>query len=113
MGNNLKTNGKVNNTYTKEMLMRDIASKCRRDINTVRRIYSALEENIAELLSSASSEVDVSIRLFEGITLDSTYVPEKVKLNNLTGETITAMSKIKPKANITRNYREKLTANNK
>ena len=95
------------------MLIRNIADVCHKDINTIRGIYNALEENIAKLLSSASSESDVSIRLFEGITLDSTFVPEKTKVNNLTGKVITATSKIKPKANITRSYCEKLTNYNK
>ena len=113
MGNSLKTQEKVKHTYTKDMLIRSIADTCRRDVSTVRNIYNALEENVAKLLSSASNEVDVSVRLFEGITLDSTFVPEKTKMNNLTGKVITSTSKIKPKANITRNYRNKLTTYNK
>lgn len=113
MGNSLKNQEKVKYTYTKDMLIRSIADTCRRDVSTVRNIYNALEENVAKLLSSASNEVDVSVRLFEGITLDSTFVPEKTKVNNLTGKVITSTSKIKPKANITRNYRNKLTAYNK
>ena len=113
MGNSLNTQDKVKHTYTKDMLIRNIADACHKDMSTVRIIYNALEENVANLLSSASSEADVSIRLFEGITLDSTFVPEKTKVNNLTGKVITSASKIKPKANITRNYRNKLTAHNK
>lgn len=113
MGNLLNTQDKVKHTYTKDMLIRSISDMCNKDIRTVRNIYNALEETIAKLLSSATLDTNVSIRLFEGITIDSTFIPEKTKVNNLTGEVITATSKIKPKANITRNYRNKLTANNK
>lgn len=127
-----KLNGqdKMKNTYTKEMLIKSIAEKCGKklsniridkedklrsgeEISIVRAIYNILEESIADILSSANSNTDVSIRLFEGITIDSKFIPEKTKVNNLTGKVITSASKIKPKANITRNYRNKLTLNNK
>lgn len=113
MSDSLKTQEKVKHTYTKDMLIRSIADTCHKDMGTVRIFYNALEENVAKLLSSATSDADISIRLFEGITLGSTFVPEKTKVNNLTGKFITATSKIKPKANITRSYRDKLTTNNK
>ena len=113
MKNSLKIQDKMKHTYTKDMLIRSIADACHKDIGTVRKIYNALEGNVAKLLSSATHDTDISIRLFEGITIDSTFVPEKTKVNNLTGKVITSASKIKPKANITRNYRNKLTANNK
>lgn len=113
MGSQLKTQDKIKNTYTKDMLIRSIAEDCRKDINSVRTIYNMLEKTIAKLLSSANPNTDITIRLFEGITIDSTFIPEKTKVNNLTGKVITSTSKIKPKANITRNYRDKLTANNK
>lgn len=113
MGNKTKVQDKVKNTYTKDMLIRNIAEKCNKDINAVRTFYHTLEETIAKLLSSANPNTDITIRLFEGITIDSTFIPEKTKVNNLTGKVITSKSKIKPKANITRNYRDKLTANNK
>ena len=113
MGDLLKTQDKVKHTYTKDMLIRSIADACHKDMGTVRNFYNVLEENVAKLLSSATPDTDVSIRLFEGITIDSTFVPEKTKVNNLTGNVITSASKIKPKANITRSYCNKLTTYNK
>lgn len=104
---------KTKRTYTKEMLVREIANECHSDLKMVRNIYNSLEENVFNILSSANPNTDTSIRLFEGISIGSTFVPEKIKINNLTGETITASSKIKPKANITRSYCEKLTNHNK
>ena len=105
MGNSLKNK----NTYTKDMLIKTIAQECRESVNIVRNIYNSLEQNIYDILSTADLDNDVSIRIFEGVTLDSSFIPEKTKVNNLTGEVIVATSKIKPKANITRSYCEKLT----
>lgn len=113
MNNLLKTQDKIKHTYTKDMLVRNIAEMCDENMSTIRNIYNLLEQNVAKLLSSANPNTDISIRLFEGVTLDSTFVPEKTKVNNLTGKVITATSKIKPKANITRSYCEKLTKHNK
>lgn len=100
-------------TYTKDMLVRSVADECGNELKTVRSIYNSLEDNVATILSSADSETDITIRLFEGISINSTFVPEKIKVNNLTGEKITTSSKIKPKAHITRNYCEKITSHNK
>ena len=109
----LANNGKTKITYTKDMLIKKIAEEYGIGVKIVRSIYNQLEEDIFEILSSANLNTDVSIRLFEGISIDSSFLPEKTKVNNLTGETIVASSKIKPKANITRNYCEKLTDYNK
>ena len=109
----MKDNNKAKTTYTKDMLVKRIASECGESSKTVRDIYNAIEEDVAKLLSCANENTDISIRLFEGITLDSTFLPEKEKLNNLTGETIMTLKKIKPKAHITRNYCEKITNYNK
>lgn len=100
-------------TYTKDMLVRNIAEECGNELKTVRSIYNSLEDNITALLSSANHDTDVMIRLFEGISINSTFMPEKIKVNNLTGEKITTTSKIRPKAHITRNYCEKLNNHNK
>lgn len=103
---------KIRRTYTKDMLVKKIVEESKKDVKTVRTVYNTLEGTIFEALSSADPDTDVSIKLFEGISLGSTFIPERTKVNNLTGETITASSKVKPKANITRNYCEKLTNHN-
>lgn len=95
----------------KENLIRDVAKKTNNNISDVKLIYNTLENLIFNILSSVDENEDVCIRLFEGISLDGKYVPEKTKKNNLTGESHFVESKIKPKFNITRSYCEKL--NNK
>lgn len=101
----------IKNTYTKEMIIRNISHKCGKEIKLVRDIYNALEYEIEHLLSSADPDTDIVLRLFEGISISSTFIPEQTKVNNLTGKMITSSSKIKPKANITRRYCEKITNN--
>ena len=96
--------------FTKECLIKDIAKSTNNNVSDVRNIYNALEKDIFHILSSVNQDRDVCIRLFEGISLDGTYIAEKTKKNNLTGEISLVESKIKPKFNITRSYIEKLNA---
>ena len=107
----LKDTEKTRHTFTKNMLIKDIAEDTEQEIKVVRTFYEKLEEAVFDALSSADENTDVSVRLFEGMVLNSEFVPSKKKVNNLTGETITTVSKIKPSAHITRYYRDKLTAN--
>lgn len=93
---------------TKENLIRNIAKETNKNINDVRDFYNSLENLVFDILSSVEINGDISIRLFEGISLDGIYIPEKTKKNNLTGEVNLVESKIKPKFNITRSYCEKL-----
>ena len=96
---------------TKDSLIRNIARKSNQKISDTKDFYDTLESIIFNTLSSVNESQDVCIRLFEGISLDGIYIPEKTKKNNLTGEVGLVESKIKPKFNITRSYCEKL--NNK
>lgn len=93
---------------TKESLIRDIAKQTNKNINDVKDVYNTLEKTIFDILSSVKTNGDITIRLFEGISLEGTYIPEKTKQNNLTGKVNLVESKIKPKFNITRSYCEKL-----
>lgn len=93
---------------TKETLIKDIAKQTNKSISDVKDFYNTLEKTIFDTLSSVVVNGDITIRLFEGVSLDGIYVPEKTKQNNLTGEVGLVESKIKPKFNITRSYCEKL-----
>lgn len=98
------------NKITKENLIKIIAKQTKKSISDTKDFYNILENVIFDMLSSVDKEQDVCIKLFEGISLDGTYVPEKTKKNNLTGETNLVHSKIKPKFNVTRSYCEKLNS---
>ena len=91
---------------SKKKLIKSIKNSHTKSV--VKDIYNILEDTIFDTLYSVNAKQDVSIRLFEGISLDGKYIPEKTKKNNLTGEISLVESKIKPKFNITRNYCEKL-----
>ena len=93
---------------TKESLIKDIAIKRNKSVSDVKDFYNALEDIIFETLISVSEDRDICIKLFEGISLNGEFIPEKTKKNNLTGELSRVNSKIKPKFNITRSYCEKL-----
>lgn len=102
---------KEKNIITKDKLIRNVAKKTKYTISDYKEMYNMLEDTIFDILSSTSEEQDVCIKLFEGISLEGNYVPEKMKKNNLTGKESLVESRIKPKFNITRSYCEKL--NNK
>lgn len=94
---------------SKKKLIKSVKSLHTKSV--IKYIYNLLENTIFDNLSSVDKKQDLCIRLFEGISLDGTYIQEKTKKNNLTGEISFVESKIKPKFNITRSYCEKL--NNK
>lgn len=98
-----------NGIISKKKLVKSIRNSHTRFV--IKDVYGLLEDMIFNILSSADKKQDVCIRLFEGISLDGTYVSEKTKKNNLTGEVNFVESKIKPKFNITRSYCEKLNNN--
>lgn len=93
---------------TKESIIKNIKKQTNKNISDIKEVYNALEKEIFNILSSVNENQDVCIKLFEGISLDGTYISEKTKKNNLTGELNFVLSKIKPKFNITRSYCEKL-----
>lgn len=97
--------------FTKENLIKDIANQTNKSVSDIKDIYNTFEKIIFDKLSSVNEEQDVCIKLFEGISLDGIYIPEKTKTNNLTGKTNLVKSKIKPKFTITRSYCEKLNTN--
>jgi nucleoid DNA-binding protein len=76
--------------------------------SSVKDIYNVLEDVLFDILYSVNEKQDVCIKLFEGISLDGIYVPEKVKKVNFTGEDTLVKSRIKPKFNITQSYCMKL-----
>ncbi len=97
-----------NGNVSKKKLIKSIKSSHTRSV--IKNVYYSLESAIFDLLSSADKKQDIHIKLFEGISVEGKYMPEKTKKNNLTGEIGFVESKIKPKFNITRSYCEKLNS---
>lgn len=94
---------------SKKRLMKSIKGYHTKSV--IKDVYGLLEDAIFNTLSSVDGEQDVCIRLFEGVSIDGIYIPEKTKTINFTGEAHVVESKIKPKFNITRSYCEKLNNN--
>lgn len=97
-----------NGTISKKKLIKSIKTAHTR--NVIKSVYNSLENTIFDLLSSTDKKQNVHIKLFEGISIEGKYIPEKTKKNNLTGKVGFVESKIKPKFNITRSYCEKLNS---
>ena len=95
-----------NGIISKKKLIKSVKSSHTKTV--IKDIYGMFEDVIFDTLSSVDKKQDVCIKLFEGISLDGKYIPEKTKKNNLTKEINLVGSKIKPKFNITRSYCEKL-----
>ena len=95
---------------TKDNLIKDIAEQSNKTVTSVKDIYNTLEKTIFDILSSVDVNGDISIKLFEGISLEGINVPEKTKKNNLTGKVNLVESKIKPKFTITRSYIDKINS---
>lgn len=95
---------------TREDLIKDIAKRSNIDVFDVKDVYNTLENIIFETLLSVDEGREIVLKLFEGISLEGIYIPEKTKKNNLTGKLIYVDSKINPKFNITRSYCEKLNS---
>lgn len=100
---------KTKRVITKNMLIENIAEDTGYEQDAVSSVYRVLEETVFRLLSSADGHTDVSIKLFEGIALNSEFIPSKKKVNNLTGKTIKTLPKVRPRAHITESYGKKLT----
>lgn len=96
---------------SKKKLIKSIKGKHTKSV--VKDIYNTLEHLIYQLLLTTNKDNNIVIKLFEGISINGTYIPEKTKKNNLTGEISIVPDKIKPKFNITRSYHEKLNDNRK
>ena len=93
---------------TKDNLIKNISAATEIEIPIVKAVYNGLETEIKTLLAEANKEQDVTVKVFEGISFDSTWFVGKEKKNNLTGKMYIPESKIKPKVNITRRYCEKI-----
>lgn len=96
---------------SKRELIKQICTKIHGTISEadLLNFMNALEDTIYENLKKATEKESIIIALFEGLNIESVYIPQKTKRNNLTGKVILTTSKIKPKATFTRTCCEKLS----
>ena len=77
----------------------------------VQEFYDCFEKQIFDNLTSIADDDDnetIMIKLFDGIQVIGTVLPEREKTVNYSGETITVAGKIKVKSHITKHFKEKV-----
>lgn len=99
---------KKNSTHNRESLIKRIVQQTGRSEDVVRQIYNTLDTVVFDTLASATEDEDVKIKLFNGITMTSSFMPSKHQINNLTGKMIQTACKIRPKVTISRDYRSRM-----
>ena len=100
---------------TKESIISSVAKSEKEDINTVKKIYNAIEKKVFESLSNVTPDNDssnpIAVKLFEGISIKGIYLPERKKKMTFSSNPdgiVTVKGGIDVKANITKRYKEKL-----
>lgn len=74
----------------------------------LRKVFSALEESLIDILATAQLDDPVEIKLFDGFVLQAKREPERPSVDPRTGENIIAREKIKPNVKIRRSYKENI-----
>lgn len=92
-------------TVTQDELIKEIANKEDIEVATVRKIFKSAEDFIFDYLSSATQSDSTIIKLFDGLSLECKYIPEK---SIHTYDDIICKPKIWAKPKITRYYNRKL-----
>ncbi len=67
----------------------------------VKSVLSSLEAVLTGTLKEANQDTDVSVRIFEGFFVESTFIPGGTRKNNLTGRMHDTNDKIKVKIRTT------------
>ncbi|MBO5054844.1 MAG: hypothetical protein J6C64_00610 [Lachnospiraceae bacterium] len=90
---------------TQEILMNQIAGKENMNAATVRKIFNSAEDIIFHYLSSTTPSENTTIKLFDGLSLECVYIPEK---EIHTYDDIVCKPRLWVKPKITRYYNRKL-----
>lgn len=91
---------------TQDELIREIAEKENIDLSTVRNIFKSTENTVFTHLSSVASSESVTIKLLNGLSLESEYIPQH-KVNKGIFKDHDCPAKIKIKSNITKYYKNR------
>lgn len=95
----------IKNRINRTTIIKESAKEAGVDLETMRTCYCAVEKKIKDYISSVDeNNTPLDIKLSEGISILSEYIPTKDKISNLTGKKITVEAHIKPKFNITRHF---------
>lgn len=92
---------------TQDDLIKEIADKEDIDVTTVREIVKSAENIVFDYLSSTTPSENVIIKILNGLSLESEYVPVH-NVNRGIFKNYDCPEKIKVKAYITKYYKNKL-----
>lgn len=104
----MKKNNKHIENINKRKLFEKICDATAIPHNQVSAVLNSLEKNVSDMLSSASKDVDVQVRLFDGLIMESKHSESKTKKDNFTGETITIPERLNVSGRITRLFEKKI-----
>lgn len=93
---------------SKDDVIRAVADSACLSIGDVRSVFRALNDVLPTFLEKADENNKVTVKLLEGFYIDSVYLPECQKMNNLTGKIVNSPSKIKVKARVTKSYIDRI-----
>lgn len=97
----------IQNIITQEQLIKDVARSEGIHIAAVRSIFKAVEDYVTDYLSSTTPTDSYLIKLLNGVTIESKYVPERI-INKGMFENLKCSEKIKISSNVSRCYEEKI-----
>lgn len=92
---------------TQDELIREIADKEDIDVTTVRDIFKSAENSIFAYLSSTTPSENIVIKLLNGLSLESEYIPEH-KVNKGMFKNHNCSERIKVKPILTKYYKNKI-----
>lgn len=81
--------------FNKDNLISEVASRLNLYKDSVEEVYTSLENYVIELLMKSDENYNTSIKLFNGVYLQSIYEGEKVRLNNFDKTEYTIKPKLK------------------
>ena len=88
---------------TQDTLIQQIADKEDIDVATVRKILKSAENIVFDYLSSIPPSEDITLKLFNGISIDRKYINKRIYTKGMF-QNITCPEHVKTKANCSKYY---------
>lgn len=98
---------KIETIVTQEKLIHEIAKSEDMNVATVRQVLKSAENILTNYLSSTTPTDSYIIKLFNGLSIESRYVPKR-NINKGMFQNYKCNDKIKINSNITKYYKQKI-----
>lgn len=93
---------------TREQLIRMVAEKANYWQQDVKAVFNALEDVILECFGEVTEDEPISIRVFKGLALHGSFVPERERRSPHNNEPIVCKPTIKPSAKYSDVFKKKI-----